>query len=147
MLIPGARWLLLLSVAALGCGGDGHPAPMPMALLGNYAVQVEANGMVDKNILMTVSAAANDRVLLTFTAGISLVRCDVYGSTMIHLPRQTLHVAHASGTADGQATGDGTIDAGGSVDLTIHLSTIGISPPDGGDPSGVVDYHVTGARQ
>ena len=138
-----ASLLAFLAAAASGCGDDSPP-PMPAAVLGTYDVDVTANGKTDHTI-MTVSQGSNLNVLLNFTMGISTVRCQMIGSTQLTLPRQTLHVAHASGVADGQATGGGTISAAGAVDLTINLTTAGF----GGDAgaSGGVEYKFTGARQ
>src|SRR4051812_35003940 len=95
-----------LGLVVSGCGEDVAP-PMPAAVLGTYDVDVEAMGKTDHTI-MTISQGSNQNVLLNFTMGISTVRCQMIGATMLVLPRQTLHVAHASGVADGQATGGGT---------------------------------------
>ena len=140
-----ARSTLVAAALLLGAGcGDDAPPPNPSALLGTYGVDVSANGKTDRTI-MTVSLGSSDAVLLNFTMGISTVRCQVMGSTELTLPRQTLHVDHASGVAEGQATGGGTIDAMGAVDLTISLSTVGFATDAGAN--GAVDYTIKGQRQ
>lgn len=130
-------------LVAAGCGEDAPP-PNPQALLGTYDVDVTANGKTDHTI-MTVSLGSGQNVILNFTMGISTVRCQVMGSTQLTLPRQTIKVAHASGVAEGQATGGGTISADGAVDLTISLSTVGFATDAGAN--GAVDYVFTGQRQ
>ena len=105
---------------------------------------MEANGKTDHTI-MTITAGSNQNVLLSFTMGISIVRCQMIGATQLMLPRQTIRVQHASGIAEGTATGMGTITAEGAVDLTIHLSTVGFATDAGAN--GAVEYHFTGQRQ
>ena len=135
---------LFLFAAVAGCG-ESHVPGMPSAMVGSYLIDVEANGVTDKSITMTVSLSSGSGVLLDFAAGISQVRCSVTGATELSLPRQKVDVAHATGEAVGDATGEGTIDSTGAVDLTIHLATAGITGSDGGVGSDV-DYHVTGAK-
>ena len=127
---------LFLFAAVAGCG-ESHVPGMPSAMVGSYLIDVEANGVTDKSITMTVSLSSGSGVLLDFAAGISQVRCSVTGATELSLPRQKVDVAHA--------TGEGTIDSTGAVDLTIHLATAGITGSDGGVGSDV-DYHVTGGK-
>lgn len=135
--------LAAFALSSVGCGEDAPP-PDPQALLGTYDVDVTANGKTDKTV-MTVSLGSSQNVLLNFTMGISTVRCQVMGSTQLTLPRQTIKVAHASGVAEGQATGGGTITADGAVDLKISLSTVGFATDAGAN--GAVEYVFTGQRQ
>ena len=138
---------LLFATFAAGCGSSAPP-PMPNAVVGNYAVVIDANGKMDMD-QMTMSVGSNQNVLLDFVYGISQVRGTLAGATQLTLPRQTLHVAHSTGVADGVATGEGTIAADGSIDITLHLTTAGFGPSDGGSgagASGPVDYHITGMK-
>jgi hypothetical protein len=142
----------LMTLAALGslgagCGDSTGSAP-PMALLGSYSVMISANGKSDSDE-MTVSPASNNGVLLDFVYGISQVRCQVDGSTGLTIQRQVLHVSHSTGVADGYATGMGTIDASGMVNITLDLVTPGLAPVDGGTPSDGgtdVKYTITGMK-
>lgn len=144
LLLRSSRALLAAAILlCAGCGDDAPPAN-PAAVLGTYSVDVSANGKTDHTI-MTISQGSGENVLLNFTAGFSTVRCQVMGGTQLSLPRQTIQVDHASGVAEGQATGGGTIDASGAVDLAISLSTVGFAT-DAGD-SGAVEYTITGQRQ
>lgn len=144
----GALALVASSLLA-ACGKE--PPPKPEAFLGTYDVQIERDGLVDDNI-MTVTLGSKDNVLLNFEFGVSQVRCKVHGDTDLLLPRQTLHVSHSTGVADGVATGMGALDMDGNFDLTIDLISFapGISldagfDTDGGLPS--VPYHITGTRR
>jgi hypothetical protein len=135
--------LVLAAALVAGCGSN-TPTGMPMAVLGTYDVQVEANGKTDAGIVMTALIGSNNTVVLEFTAGISSIRCSIAGSTMLTLPRQTIDVDHASGPASGTATGGGTISADGTVDIGIDLVTAGYGTDAGsGAP---VHYHITGKK-
>jgi hypothetical protein len=141
----------LTALAALGSlgAGCGSSAPaMPTALLGSYTVMISANGKSDSDE-MTVSPASDNGVLLDFVYGISQVRCQVDGSTGLTIQRQILHVSHSTGVADGYATGTGSIDQNGMVNITIDLVTPGLAPYDGGvasDGGADVKYTITGTK-
>lgn len=149
-----ASLALSLTLAAAGCGSPPPPA-MPTPVLGNYSVVIEANGRMDDDRMYVTIGSANN-ILLNFLYGISQVRGTLTGSTDLSLPRQTLHVQHSIGVADGVATGGGKFvispESGMAedVDFTITLTTAGFGPADGGGSglggSGAVDYHITGTR-
>src|SRR4051812_16430480 len=95
-----------------GCGDD-RPPPNPGGAVGYYTVQIEANGKTDDDTMYT-SVGSNNNLLLNFRYGISQVRASIAGSSELRFPRQTVHVDHSIGVADGVATGSGTIAADGT---------------------------------
>ena len=135
---------LAFLVLAAGCGSEA-PVSMPGLFLGRYDVEVTALGKTDTDQMNAVLGAGNT-VLLTFVFGISDVRAQAIGTDTLSLPRQTIRVAHSTGTADGFATGDGTL-VDDKLDLTLHLTPVGGGAPSGdGGAGGVVDYVISGTR-
>jgi hypothetical protein len=135
---PAALVGAVLATAACNSG----PTPVPAAMIGSYAVEIASSGKTDSGIVMTVTVGSNMNVLLTFTAGVyGEIRCQLGGTTMLVLPRQTVEVDHSSGPASGLATGTGSITADGTVDITVTLSA------DGNVDSGTAtSYHITGKK-
>ena len=141
------------SIAAAGCGDSKPLPPDPSVSVGNYTVTITANSITDDD-RMYVTVGSSQNVILTFTWGVSAIRGTLVGASQLTLPRQTLHVTHSVGPADGVADGSGNFGLDpstmmGTVDFTFHLTTPGYGPGDAGGglgANGPVDYHVVGTK-
>lgn len=122
---------------------------MPEAVLGTYGVEVEVEGKTDSTIMSVVKGSGTS-VLLTFSMGISPVRCTVKGMDGLTAPRQLIELLDAPGRIEATAQGSGTITADGTVDITLNVVRADVSTPQADADAGVaagVPYHITGTRQ
>ena len=136
---------LAMPLVAAACDGGGPP-PNPKAMVGTYDVDVQSAGRADPDI-MSVTEGSVENVLLTFVSGgFSEIRCTVVGSTGIRLVRQKIDFTDATGKVSDLASGAGTINANGEVDIAIYRTALSPSQAtDGG--SGVITYRIIGLRQ
>jgi hypothetical protein len=132
------------AIASSGC--DSSSAGK--ALLGTYGVMISSMGKSDPD-LMTVSPGTNDKLLLTFVAGVTTdvgavdangLRADLTDSSKVSLASQPVHIDHSTGSVSGNATGEGTINSDGSCDVTLHFTTDAMT-------GGVQDYVISGMKE
>jgi hypothetical protein len=131
------------AIASSGC--DSSAAGK--ALLGTYSVMISSMGKSDPDV-MSVSPGTDDKLLLTFVAGVTTdvgavdangLRAALSGSSKVSLASQPVHIDHSTGSVSGLVTGDGTINGDGTCDVTLHFTT------DTGT-GGVQDYVVSGMK-
>ncbi len=117
-----------------------------MELLGSYSVMISSMGKSDPDV-MTVSPGMDDKLLLTFAAGITTdvgavnangLRADFKDSSKLALQMQPVHIDHSTGSQSGNVTGDGTLQGDGTATVTLHFTAAG----------GVMqDYEISGTKQ
>ena len=98
--------------------------------------------------LMTVSPGTDDKLLLTFAAGITTdvgavnangLRANLANSSMVSLDAQPAHIDHSTGSLSGMVTGMGTLAADGSCDITLHFVA--------DDTVTMQDYEIAGSKE
>jgi len=132
------------AIASSGCGSNAAGK----ALEGTYSVMISANGKSDPDV-MTVSPGTDDKLLLTFVAGITTdvgavnangLRADLMDSSKVTLAAQPVHIDHSTGFVSGTVTGEGTLNGDGSADLTLHFTVeSGVG--------GAQDYTIAGSKE
>ena len=132
------------AIASSGCGSSSAGS----AVIGSYSVMISSMGKSDPDV-MTVSPGTDDKLLLTFAAGVTTdvgavnangLRADFKGSSKVSLAAQPAHIDHSTGSISGMVTGDGVLNGDGSCDVTLHFA----------DPSGVgsmQDYEIVGTKE
>ncbi len=97
--------------------------------------------------LMTVTPGSDNKLLLTFAAGITTdpnavntdgLRADLKDSSKVSLAAQPAHIDHSTGSLSGMVTGEGTLMSDGSAMLTLHFT-----PATGAEQ----DYTIAGSKQ
>lgn len=127
--------------ASTGCGSSASSK----SLIGSYQVMISSMGKSDPDV-MTVTPGMNDKMLLTFSAGILTdttgpnpdgLISSLHDSSMLTLDMQPVHIDHSTGYQDGNVTGMGVLMPDGSCDVTLHFSSA----------SGATqDYEITGMK-
>jgi hypothetical protein len=129
------------AIASSGCGSNAAGK----ALLGSYSVMISSMGKSDPDV-MTVSPGADDRLLLTFAAGVTTdpgavnangLRAQLKDSSMVSLAAQPAHIDHSTGSLSGDVTGEGVLNGDGTCDVMLHFAL-----PSGGTQ----DYDVSGTK-
>src|SRR5579884_1480158 len=104
--------LIYCAFASFGCGSSAPGTE----LLGSYGVMISSMGKTDPDV-MTVTPGSDDKLLLTFAAGVTTdpgaVNADglraSYGASKLTLESQPVHIDHSTGSVTGTVTGDGTL--------------------------------------
>ncbi|MCU1283563.1 MAG: hypothetical protein JWM53_7109 [bacterium] len=132
------------AIASSGCGSSAAGK----ALLGTYSVMISSMGKSDPDV-MTVSPGTDDKLLLTFVAGVTTdvgavnangLRADLNDSSKVSLSAQPVHIDHSTGSVSGKVTGDGALNGDGTCDVTLHFVT------DAG-VGGTQDYVISGMKE
>jgi len=135
--------IIYCAIASSGCGSSAAGKE----LLGTYSVMISAMGKSDPDI-MTVAPGTDDKLLLTFVAGITTdvgainangLRADLTDSSKVALVSQPVHIDHSTGSVTGTVTGEGTLNGDGTADVTLHFV-----PEAGTDPQ---DYTIAGSKE
>lgn len=130
------------AIASSGCGSSAAGTE----LLGSYSVMISSMGKSDPD-LMTVTPGMDDKLLLTFAAGITTdagavnangLRADFKDSSKLALAMQPVHIDHSTGSQSGTVTGEGTLQGDGTATLTLHFATAS---------GGTQDYDIRGTKQ
>lgn len=130
------------AIASSGCGSSAAGK----ALLGSYSVMITSMGKTDPD-LMTVSPGMDDKLLLTFAAGVTTdvgavnmngLRADLTDSSKLSLASQPVHIDHSTGSVSGTVTGDGVLNGDGTCDVVLHFTGDGSGTPQ--------DYEITGSK-
>jgi hypothetical protein len=131
------------AIASSGCGSSAAGKE----LLGTYSVMISSMGKSDPDV-MTVSPGTDDKLLLTFVAGVTTdvgaidangLRADLKSSSQVSLGSQPVHIDHSTGSVSGTVTGEGMINGDGTCDVTLHFTTDAMA-------GGVQDYVISGTR-
>ena len=130
------------AIASSGCGSSAAGTEM----LGSYTVMISSMGKTDPDV-MTVTPGVDDKLLLTFAAGITTdvgavnangLRADFKDSSKLQLSSQPGHIDHSTGSQTGTVIGDGTLQGDGTTTLTLHFTSA----------SGAMqDYDISGTKQ
>jgi hypothetical protein len=132
------------AIASSGCNSSAAGKE----LLGTYSVMISSMGKSDPDV-MTVSPGVDDKLLLTFVAGVTTdvaainangLRADLKSSSQVSLSAQPVHIDHSTGSVSGSVTGDGTLNGDGTCDVTLHFTTDAMT-------GGVQDYEVSGMKE
>jgi hypothetical protein len=135
--------IIYCALASSGCNSN---AP-GKELLGSYSVMISSMGKSDPDV-MTVSPGTEDKLLLTFAAGITTdvgavnangLRADLKSSSMVSLDPQPAHIDHSTGSISGMVTGMGSLSADGSCDVTLHFVS--------DDMATMQDYEIAGTKE
>ncbi len=128
------------AIASSGCGSSDAAK----AVEGSYTVMIASMGKSDPDV-MTVSPGTDNKVLLTFAAGITTdvgavnangLRSD-FSLPKVTLSAQPAHIDHSTGSLSGMVTGQGVLNADGICDITLHFASGG----------GLLqDYEITGTK-
>ncbi len=132
------------AIASSGCNSSAAGKE----LLGTYGVMISSMGKSDPDV-MTVSPGTNDKLLLTFVAGVTTdvgavdangLRADLKSSSTVSLVSQPVHIDHSTGSVSGTVTGEGTLSGDGSCDVTLHFTTDAMT-------GAVQDYEISGMKE
>jgi hypothetical protein len=134
--------IVYCAIASSGCGSSAAGTE----LLGSYSVMISSMGKSDPDV-MTVSPGTDDKLLLSFVAGVTTdvgavnangLRADFKDSSKLSLAMQPVQIDHSTGSQAGTVTGEGVLMGDGTATLTLHFTSM----------SGVMqDYDVSGTKQ
>ena len=135
--------IIYCALASFGCGSS----TAGKALLGSYSVMISSMGKSDPDV-MTVSPGTEEKLLLTFAAGITTdvgavnadgLRAGLADSSKVTLDAQPAHIDHSTGSLSGTVTGTGTLGGDGSCDIMLHFVA--------DDGMTTQDYEISGSKE